>query len=180
MKNNPYSAKEELLKNKKYRIMRIAIVVMAIFVVVLSYFLKKGQPSAAPKGEMQTVTIEIRCHELTENPELLADDSLKGYIPDNGVIISPKEYQIRPGVTTVFQITQQVCMDEDVQFEYEGSSLFGGNYIKGINYIYEFSAGKESGWIYSVDGEVPSYASDKLKLNGGEKIVWSYTVSHDG
>lgn len=179
MKNNPVSAREELLKNKKYRIMRFAIVVLAAFVVVMSFFNRGGVGNNGTADEFKSVTISIECKALVEHPELLADNSLEGYIPEDGVIIRPIEYQIRPGKTNVFQITQQVCMDEDIQLDFENSSLYGGAYIKGINYIYEFSAGKESGWMYYINGESPSYGADKMILNGGENILWSYTVAYE-
>ena len=169
---------EELLeKNKSYRLLRIAIIVLAIFVVIWSFFMK-GRESDKPAEEMSFASIEIRCDQVAENMELLKDESLKEYIPENGVIVSAIDYQIVPNKTTVFDITDQVCKDNDVQIEYEYTPGYGGYYIKGINYLYEFSAGQNSGWLYKIDGENPSYSPDKLKLQGGEKIVWYYTTDY--
>ena len=167
--------KEELLQKKSYRIMRIAIIVIAAIVVFWSIL---RSPSSPVNDEGSFVSIEIRCDQLAENMEALTEESLKEYIPENGIIVSRIDYQIRPGKTTVFDITNQVCQDNNIQIEYNYTPGYGGYYVEGINYLYELSAGKDSGWIYKVNDEIPSYSSDKMKLEGGEKIVWLYTLDY--
>ena len=68
--------------------------------------------------------------------------------------------------------------EQEIQIEYADSSIVNGCYIEGINYLYEFSAGKYSGWMFSVDGEVPNYAANQVKLQGGERISWYYVVDY--
>ncbi len=171
------SLQELLKKNKSYRMLRIAIIVLAIFVVIWSFFMK-GRGGEQQQEERSFVSIEIRCDDLSNNMELLTDKAIEEYVPENGVIVSSIDYQIRPDKTTVFDITDQVCKDNDIQIEYEYTPGYGGYYIKGINYLYEFSAGANSGWLYKVDGVNPSYSPDKLTLKGGETIVWYYTCDY--
>ena len=173
--NNRRSLREELLQKKGYRIMRIAIVVIAAIVVIWS-IMRGGNSSV--EAERVFVSIEIKCDELSNNMSALTDESIRDYIPEDGYIVRSIDYQIKPGETTAFDITNQVCQDENIQIEYNYTPGYGGYYVKGINYIYEFSAGKNSGWLYRVNDEIPSYSADQLKLQGGEKILWYYTIDY--
>ena len=61
--------------------------------------------------------------------------------------------------------------------EYQGSdeNSYGSVYIRGINYLYEFSCGPLSGWRYRVDGEYPNFGCSKYELKDGQNIEWIYT-----
>ena len=37
--------------------------------------------------------------------------------------------------------------------------LYKSYYVEGINQLYEFDCGKNSGWMYSVNGEYPNYGA---------------------
>jgi len=52
---------------------------------------------------------------------------------------------------------------------------YGADYIEGINYLYEFDAGEQSGWMYKVNGAFPSYGCSDYILEDGDSIVWAYT-----
>lgn len=52
-----------------------------------------------------------------------------------------------------------------------------GNYIDSIGGIAEKQCGSGSGWMYSVDGVFPGKSAMKYTLEGGEVIVWAYTVN---
>ena len=125
----------------------------------------------------ETVTISIRCDTVLANPDDL-DPALKqgDYIPSDGVILPPTEYVLRPG-DTVFDILDRAVRYNKIQMEYQGSdeNSYGSVYIRGINYLYEFSCGPLSGWMYRVDGEYPNYGCSKYELKDGQNIEWIYT-----
>lgn len=50
-------------------------------------------------------------------------------------------------------------------------------YVQGIHYLYEFSCGPLSGWMYRVDGEFPNYGCSKYELRDGQVIEWVYTCA---
>ena len=120
----------------------------------------------------ETVTISIRCDTVLANPDDL-DPALKqgDYIPSDGVILPPTEYVLRPG-DTVFDILDRAVRYNKIQMEYQGSdeNSYGSVYIRGINYLYEFSCGPLSGWMYRVDGEYPNYGCSKYELKDGQNI----------
>ena len=118
--------------------------------------------------ESETVKISIRCNTVLENyddldPALRSDE----FVPPDGVIL------------TVFDILDRAVRYNRIQMEFQGAdeNSYGSVYIQGINYLYEFSCGPLSGWMYRVDGEFPNYGCSKYKLRDGQVIEWVYTCS---
>ena len=129
------------------------------------------------RPDSETVTISIRCDTVLSNLDDL-DPALKqgDYIPSAGVILPPTEYVLRSG-DTVFDILDRAVRYNKIQMEYQGSdeNSYGSVYIRGINYLYEFSCGPLSGWMYRVDGEYPNFGCSKYELKDGQNIEWIYT-----
>ncbi len=127
--------------------------------------------------ESKTVTLSIRCDTVLENYGDL-DPALKsdGFVPPDGVILPPTEYVLREG-DTVFDVLDRAVRYNKIQMEYQGSSEspFGSVYIQGIHWLYEFSCGPLSGWMYRVDGEFPHYGCSRYVLHDGQVIEWVYT-----
>ena len=82
--------------------------------------------------------------------------------------------EFTPG-ETVFDVLKRVCEASDLQIEYSWTPLYDSYYIEGINHLYEFDCGFESGWMYKVNGWFPNYGCSAYTLQGGEEIVWAYT-----
>ncbi len=131
------------------------------------------------KPDSKTVTISIRCDTILDNYDDL-DPALKSdeFVPPDGVILEPTEYVLREG-DTVFDILDRAVRYNRIQMEYQGASenSFGSVYIRGIHYLYEFSCGPLSGWMYRVDGEFPNYGCSRYVLSDGQTIEWVYTCN---
>ena len=127
--------------------------------------------------ESETVIISIRCGTVLDNYDDL-DPALKSeaFVPADGVILPPTEYVLRPG-DTVFDILDRAVRYNRIQMEYMGAdkNSYGSVYIQGIHYLYEFSCGPLSGWMYRVDGEFPNFGCSKYRLKDGQVIEWIYT-----
>ena len=127
--------------------------------------------------ESETVRISIRCDTVLRNWGKL-DGSLKNgdYIPKDGIILAETEYVLRPG-DTVFDLLSRATRYNKIQMEYQGANrnAFQSVYIQGINYLYEFSCGPLSGWMYRVNGEFPNYGCSKYVLNNHDLIEFVYT-----
>lgn len=127
--------------------------------------------------DSQTVTISIRCDTILDNYDDL-DPSLKSdeFVPSDGIILKPTEYVLRPE-DTVFDILDRAVRYNKIQMEYQGAdkNSYGSIYVQGIHYLYEFSCGPLSGWMYRVDGEFPNYGCSKYELKDGQVIEWVYT-----
>ena len=123
------------------------------------------------------MTLSIECKTVLENLSVL-DPALKAgnFVPEDGVILPCTRYVLRPG-DTVYDILSRAVRYNKIQMEYQGAdkNSFSSVYIKGINYLYEFSCGPLSGWMYTVNGIFPQYGCSKYALSDGDRIEWVYT-----
>lgn len=127
--------------------------------------------------DSETVYISIRSDTLLNNMEKLKSE-LHVYVPTDGVILPESEYVLRPG-DTVFDILHRAVRHNRIQMEFQGAdkNIYSSVYIQGIQYLYEFSAGPLSGWMYEVNGVFPNYGVSKYKLKDGDHITFHYTVN---
>lgn len=126
-----------------------------------------------PQPAGPTCTIEIRCDTILNNMKDLTP-GLDVYVPDNGTILAATTVSFTAG-ETVFDVLNRICNERNIQIEYSYTPLYGSYYIEGINHLYEFDCGQQSGWMYKVNGWFPNYGCSSYKLEGGETIVWAYT-----
>ena len=96
------------------------------------------------------------------------------YIPEDGTILAKTTYK---GTTdnTVFDALNTLCRNNDIQLEFSYTPLYASYYIEGINYLYEFDGGPQSGWMYKVNNWFPNYGCSSYYLKDGDTIVWCYT-----
>ena len=126
------------------------------------------------KEEPVTVTLEIRCDTLSNDMDRLENPAIKDYIPKDGVILERTTYK---GTTnnTVVDALNTLCRNNDIQLEFSYTPLYASYYIEGINYLYEFDGGPQSGWMYKVNDWFPNYGCSSYYLKDGDTIVWCYT-----
>lgn len=122
---------------------------------------------------VQICTITIRCDTVFEHEEAM-DAAKIPYVPNDGEILPVTVVEFEEG-ETVFDVLRRVCEASELQIEYSWSPLYDSYYVEGINHLYEFDCGIESGWMYQVNGWFPNYGCSAYELQGGEEIVWLYT-----
>ena len=118
-------------------------------------------------------TIEIQCKTILDNKENLTKGKEK-YVPSNGILLSKVSVTFEEG-ETVFDILKRVCKSNNIQLEYSWTPMYNNYYVEGINNLYEFDCGSESGWMYKVNGWFPNYGCSSYTLKDGDVIVWCYT-----
>lgn len=123
--------------------------------------------------EEKTCTISIRCDTILNNMSDLKDGKNK-YVPSNGVILATSEIDFDEG-ETVFDVLKRACSLAGIQLEYSWTPMYNSYYIEGINNLYEFDCGEESGWMYKVNGWFPNYGCSSYTLKDGDAIVFCYT-----
>ena len=133
-----------------------------------------AEPDETAKENL-TCTITIRCDTILNNMDNL-DPAKAPYVPDDGVILREVTVEFEEG-ETVFDVLNRVCREYDIPIEYSWTPMYDSYYIEGINNLYEFDCGSESGWMYKVNGWFPNYSCSSYYLTGGEKIVWCYTCN---
>ena len=157
------------MKNKTYILNTLLAVVLGITVVCVTNFSSadnyyKGE-DISKENAKGIVTMTIRC-------DTVVGKGNSEYIPENGIILDTTEYQIEKG-DTAYDILIEAAKKYKIQVENEGNAEMA--YISGINYLYEFDYGDLSGWVYHVNGEVPSVGCGEYILSDGDKIEWHYT-----
>lgn len=120
-----------------------------------------------------TCSVEIRCDTILDNIEQLVPQKAD-YVPANGTILEKITVNFSEG-DTVFEVLQRICEDAELQLEYSWTPLYDSYYIEGINHLYEFDCGSQSGWMYKVNDKFPNYGCSSYKVKAGDKIVWCYT-----
>ena len=127
------------------------------------------------EGTENLCTITIRCDTVFDNLEKL-EEAKAPYVPEDGEILPVTTVDFFEG-ETVFDVLNRVCEAAALQIEYSWTPLYDSYYIEGINHLYEFDCGFESGWMYKVNGWFPNYGCSAYELKGGEEIVWCYTCT---
>ncbi len=125
----------------------------------------------------ETVTISIRCDTVLDHYDRLPEElKSEEFIPSDGIILPPTEYVLRPG-DTVFDLLDRAARYNRIQLEYQGADQnnFGTVYIRGMHYLYEFSCGPLSGWMYRVNGKFPNLGCSNYTLQDGDEVEWIYT-----
>lgn len=128
-----------------------------------------------PSGEPAVCTISIDCLSVLDNFDDLKETK-KEFIPEDGWILSDTEVDFTTG-DTVFDILKKICGEKGIQISSRYTPLYNSYYIEGINQLYEFDCGKNSGWMYSVNGKFPNYGASSYKPKDGDKIEWRYTCN---
>lgn len=75
---------------------------------------------------------------------------------------------------SVFDITQFVAQEKKIQLEYNGVSP--NYYVMGIDNLYEFDHGSNSGWLFKVNGTFLGTSSGKQIIKDQDHIEWFYTT----
>lgn len=92
------------------------------------------------------------------------DDLQSNYQVPAGGKIFEKKMKIKEE-DTVMDILKRTGVELDIS----------KGYVAGIDGLYEFDCGKNSGWMYRVNGKFPNYMAGKCTLHDGDKVEWLYT-----
>ncbi|MBD8070298.1 DUF4430 domain-containing protein [Bacillus sp. PS06] len=93
-------------------------------------------------------------------------------INGKGVILSNTTIEVTSN-DTVLTILQRVTKAQGISLSVRGSG--GMSYVEGINNLFEFDYGPQSGWIYKVNGTSQNKSAGIYKVNPGDVILWEYT-----
>lgn len=161
-----------LIVSKKSR-GNVALVIAAWLVIIvlvnaLSFKTTEeyyGETDVVKSDVIGTVTVSIRCDKISS-----VGDS---HVPSDGVILDSFECVIESG-DTVYDVLTEVTARNRIHLETNGSG--DSVYIEGIANIYEFSYGDLSGWVFRVNGEMPTVSCSDYVLSAGDSIEWLYSL----
>ncbi|MCD7944349.1 MAG: DUF4430 domain-containing protein [Clostridia bacterium] len=152
-------------RNPKNFIFVAAVAFLAIIIIALVDFSSPDDyygTSDTNEGAVGSVTISISCELVAGNAD---------YIPEDGIILEPTVIEISEG-DTVYDVTVAAARAMSIPLD-----IAEGSYVRGIDYIYELDYGDLSGWVYIVNGALPSVGCGEYTLSDGDVIEWAYTLS---
>ena len=126
-------------------------------------------------GGDKTCTITIVCPTIFDNLNSLNAEKAP-FVPKDGTILPSTKVSFTEG-ETVFDVLRRVCDAAQLQIEYSYTPLYESYYVEGINHLYEFDCGPESGWMFKVNEWFPNYGCSAYTLKDGDDIVWCYTCT---
>ena len=95
-------------------------------------------------------------------------------MPSDGLILAPSEVEFEEG-ESVHDILKRVCQAAGIHMESSYTPVYDSAYVEGINQLYEFDCGEQSGWMFKVNDWFPNYGCSKYKVSDGDVIEWVYT-----
>ena len=94
-------------------------------------------------------------------------------LPEDGVILEEQSFDIAEG-ETVYDLLVRAAKQYRIQTDASGTGELV--YVSGIANLYEFDHGDLSGWVYTVNGAVPSVGCGAYRLADGDRVAWIYTT----
>lgn len=141
---------------------------------------KTGDDKSTKQADLtgKTAKITIECKTAAEKKSTgELKDAVEAVIPSDGIILPETEVKLKNG-DTVLSLLLRVCKEEKIHTSYQGETSIGTAYVDGIGNLFEKDCGKKSGWMYTVDGDLPMLGVDEFDLKGGENIVFMYTCNN--
>lgn len=133
-----------------------------------------SEPQDAVITETENVcTLSVRCDTILNNMDKLKPGK-EGLIPPDGIIFPAAEVVFHEG-ESVFNVLQREMKKNKIHMEFVNTPSTNSAYIEGINNIYEFDCGQNSGWTYKVNGKSPNYGCSRYTLKPGDIVEWIYT-----
>ncbi len=140
--------------------------------VILTYGAAKAYITVrvTPKSSKITVNVSIlgdKKHGSTSAPHGLARGGLTTWASESNVEADTAE--------TVWDVLQRVAQKHGITFTADSNNAYGTVYIKAVNDLGEFDNGKNSGWMYTVNGTHPEKGVAARYLKNGDTIILHYT-----
>ena len=95
-------------------------------------------------------------------------------LPPDGILIAESQVSFPEG-GTVYDVLISAAKKSRLPVASSGS--LQTLYISGIGGISEFDFGPQSGWVYLVNGIMPSVSCAEYRLSDGDVVEWKYTCA---
>ncbi|HEY0828087.1 MAG TPA: DUF4430 domain-containing protein [Bacilli bacterium] len=137
-----------------------------------------GNPNASNPSVTNKPSATAKSPSPKSLPIIAAPQSLKvtlSIIGDaaHGTIVTEAVYAFEEG-DTVLDLLKRVTREKQIHMEFRGRGAIA--YVEGIDNLYEFDQGAESGWIYSVNGKIQNESAGSYILSSGDRVKWEYTL----
>ena len=145
----------------------LPVILAAAVIIAVTAFTDIRSPDGyysetdAAEKSFGTVRISIRCDVIADS----GDD----VVPKDGVIIKDMAIDIHEG-ESVLDLLVEAAKREKIQFDERNG------YVSAIAFIRDHVYGDLSGWVYFVNGVMPSVGCGEFVLSDGDLVEWHYTL----
>lgn len=120
------------------------------------------------ENEKITVTFSVDCRNAI-NYGILSQGSFAQVLPADGIILSTSAITVKNG-ESVMSALKKILKENRINF-----SISSSGYVRMISGLSEFDCGAYSGWMYKVNGVLPSVSTKSYPLKDGDKVEFVYT-----
>ena len=113
----------------------------------------------------------VTCADILSNSDKL-NPQKASLIPTDGILYKADYAEFKEG-ETVFELFKRELKSAKMHFDYEDSPTTGA-YVRGVGNIYTGDCGENSGWMYYVNGEIPTVGASQYTLQSGDVVEWVY------
>ena len=122
---------------------------------------------------------QVRIHLIVKDPFPDPNDPLylawlsvpgNAPLPEDGVFFDDYITSTYPDETAF-----SILFHTGLNVSYNYHQIWAGVYVNGVENWREFDSGKDSGWMYRVNGEFPAFSSSLYHLYDGDTVEWLYT-----
>ncbi|AVM42964.1 DUF4430 domain-containing protein [Fastidiosipila sanguinis] len=148
-----------------------------LLVLLLSFTAVMPQNLAAETTEnKETIQAELNIdlRDILRNKDSISEDVVKK-VPESGYLTKSKKISVEKG-SSAWDVVKNYLDENNIPYDAQESQF--GVYIKGVNNIHEFDAGKNSGWMYNVNGKTPNVGVSGYTLTDGDKVKLFYVVDY--
>ncbi|MBZ5751092.1 DUF4430 domain-containing protein [Metabacillus rhizolycopersici] len=132
------------------------------------------EPTTPKPNEKQPATVK----EQTPSPQPKKEETKQTVtvsIVGEGTILSSTKVEISEG-NTILDATLNILKQKGIPISVRGSG--SGAYVEGINNLYEFDRGPQSGWEAKRNGAKIDRSAGAIKVGNGDTIQWIYTTDY--
>lgn len=123
-------------------------------------------PAETPKQNTASFTVDCKNaidYGILENPNFAE------ILPQNGVIFSDSNVQFSEGESVMTVLKRALKAQKTV------CQITSGGYVKSIAGLSEKDCGETSGWLYRVNGKLPTVSCKYYTLQAGDRVEFIYT-----
>lgn len=120
------------------------------------------------ENEKITVTFSVDCRNAI-NYGILSQGSFAQVLPADGIILSTSAITVKNG-ESVMSALKKILKENRINF-----SISSSGYVRMISGLSEFDCGAYSGWMYKVNGVLPSVSTKSYPLKDGDEVEFVYT-----
>ena len=153
-------------KNKKIKNKIFAVIIVIIVLLVSNLF------TNCAKNELKLLNLSDSDSD-SEVPEGYICLSVYGKDGEPIIVQTCANSDYKKNIT-VADLSKDVCRELKIPFVFSGMGTM--TYVQGIDGLFEYDYGAESGWLYSVNGEFQGVGCDSYILQDRDYVEWRYTL----